>query len=92
MQLGSQSSPAYNIPTFSVPQQASHLHGGDCGGGVRVGVEWEDLIADELLDKRQGAPRGHVVAVGDGADPERAAEGGVGADHTRADVVRELCS
>ena len=72
--------------------QPSYLHGGDSGGGVRVGVEREDLLADELLDERQGAPRGHIVAVRDGANPERAREGGVGADHARTDVLCKLCA
>ena len=37
------------------------------GLGVRVGVERQHLVADEVLDERQRAPRRGVVGVGDAA-------------------------
>ena len=67
-----------------------YLHGGDRGRRVGVGVERQNLGADEILHERQGASRGHIVAVGDGTHPERAQEGGIGPDHVWPDVCREL--
>ena len=58
-----------------------NLHRSDSGHRVGVGVERQDIGLDELLDEGEGAPRGHVVAVDDGAHAERATEGRIGPDH-----------
>ena len=64
------------------------LHGGHRRRRVRVGVEGQDLGADEVLYEGERAARRHVVAVHDGADAVRAGEGGVGADQAGPDQAR----
>jgi hypothetical protein len=46
---------------------AGRLHAGGRGLGVRVGVERQHLVPDEVLDEGEGTARRGVVGVGDAA-------------------------
>ena len=54
---------------------------------VRVAVHRQHLVADEVLDERERAPRGRGVRVDHAARAERAVEHGVVADHRAPDPV-----
>ena len=54
---------------------------------VRVRVQRQDAVADEVLDERQRAPGRRVVRVHQAARPERPVEHLVVADHRAADAV-----
>jgi len=51
------------------------------GLGVGVRVEGQDLVADEVLEERQGTPARRVVGVCHAPEPERAFDRHVIADH-----------
>ena len=55
---------------------------------VRVPVQRQDAVADEVLDERQRAAGGRVVRVHEAARPERPVEHRVVADHRAADPRR----
>ena len=55
--------------------------------GVRVPVQRQDAVADEVLDERQRATGRRVVRVHQAARPERPVEHRVVADHRAADAV-----
>ena len=57
--------------------------------GVRVRVQRQDGVADEVLDEAEAPPRGRVVGVGDAPDAVRPGHRLVVADHRRPDEVDE---
>ena len=69
----------------SILAQPRRLQSGARALGVRVGIAREHLVADEVLDEGQGAPRGGVVGVGHAAGAVGALHHLVVADHAVAD-------
>ncbi len=72
-----------------VVAQAHRLAAGGRRLGVGVGVERQDLVADEVLDEAQRPARGGVVGVDDALGAERPGQDEVVADHRAPDEIDE---
>jgi len=72
-----------------VVAQAHRLQASGQRLGVRVGVQRQDLVADEVLDEAQRPAGGGVVGVHDALGPERSRQDEVVPDHRTPDQLDE---